>query len=57
MRIFLKEVNYLYGNHILETFYDPFHLSIQTQIETLLSKFGVCYHFDLHSMPQELLKI
>ena len=54
--IFKSKLTTYYGNHILETFYDPFHLSIQTQIEALLSKFGVCYHFDLHSMPQRAVK-
>ena len=54
--IFKSKLTTYYGNHILETFYDPFHLSIQTQIETLMSKFGVCYHFDLHSMPQRAVK-
>jgi len=54
--IFKSKLTTYYGNHILETFYDPFHLSIQTQIEVLLSKFGICYHFDLHSMPQRAVK-
>lgn len=54
--IFKSKLTTYYGNHILETFYDPFHLSIQTQVEALLSKFGVCYHFDLHSMPQRAVK-
>ena len=54
--IFKSKLTTYYGNHILETFYDPFHLSIKTQIEALLSKFGVCYHFDLHSMPQRAVK-
>ena len=54
--IFKSKLPTYYGNHILETFYDPFHLSIQNQLEALLSKFGVCYHFDLHSMPQRAVK-
>ena len=54
--IFKSKLPTYYGKHILETFYDPFHLSIKTQIEALLSKFGVCYHFDLHSMPQSSVK-
>ncbi len=54
--IFKSKLPTCYGNHILKTFYDPFHLSIQTQIEALLSRFGVCYHFDLHSMPQRAVK-
>jgi len=54
--IFHEKLPTTYANYILETFYDPFHSSIQNQIEILLSKFGVCYHFDLHSMPFKAVK-
>ena len=54
--IFRDKLPISYGNYILETFYDPFHLNIYNQIETLFSKFGVCYHFDLHSMPNKAVK-
>ena len=54
--IFKEKLPTSYGNYILENFYDPFHLNVNSQIETLFSKFGVCYHFDLHSMPHKALK-
>ena len=54
--IFKDKLPISYGKYILESFYDPFHLNVNSQIETLFSKFGVCYHFDLHSMPQKAVK-
>ena len=54
--IFKDKLPVSYANFILENFYDPFHKILSNQINKLLSIFGVCYHFDLHTMPSNALK-
>ena len=54
--IFKNKLPVSYANFILENFYDPFHKILSNQINKLLSIFGVCYHFDLHTMPSNALK-
>ena len=54
--IFENKLPVSYANIILENYYDPFHKILSNQINKLLNSFGVCYHFDLHTMPSNALK-
>ncbi len=54
--IFKNKLPVSYANFILENYYDPFHKILSNQINQLLDRFGVCYHFDLHTMPSNALK-
>ena len=54
--IFENKLPVSYANFILENYYDPFHKSLSNQINKLLNRFGICYHFDLHTMPSNALK-
>jgi N-formylglutamate amidohydrolase len=40
----------------LDFYYDPFHETLSNQISNLLNRFGVCYHFDLHTMPSNAVR-
>ena len=54
--IFKNKLPVSYANSILENYYDPFHKILSSQINKLLKRFGICYHFDLHTMPSNALK-
>ena len=54
--IFKNKLPVSYANSILENYYDPFHKILSNQINKLLNRFGICYHFDLHTMPSNALK-
>ena len=54
--IFNNKLPTSYAQSILESFYDPFHKVLLNQIEDLLNRFGICYHFDLHTMPSNALR-
>ena len=54
--IFKNKLPVSYANFILENYYDPFHKILSNQINKLSKRFGICYHFDLHTMPSNALK-
>ena len=54
--IFKNKLPTSYAQSILESFYDPFHKVLSNQIDDLLNRFGICYHFDLHTMPSNALR-
>ena len=54
--IFKNKLPVSYANSILDFYYDPFHETLSNQISNLLNRFGVCYHFDLHTMPSNAVK-
>ena len=54
--IFKNKLPVSYANFILENYYDPFHKILSKQINKLLNIFGVCYHFDLHTMPSNAVR-
>ena len=54
--IFNNKLPTSYAQSILESFYDPFHKVLSNQIDDLLNRFGICYHFDLHTMPSNALR-
>ena len=54
--IFKNKLPVSYANFILENYYDPFHKILSNRINELLNRFGICYHFDLHTMPSNALK-
>ena len=54
--IFKTKLSVSYYRKMLEEYYDPFHQSLSKQLEFLLTKFGFCFHFDLHTMPSKALK-
>ncbi len=54
--IFKNKLPVSYANSILENYYDPFHEIVSKQINKLLNRFGICYHFDLHTMPSNALR-
>ena len=54
--IFKTKLPFSYSKKMLEEYYDPFHQSLSKQLEFLLTKFGFCFHFDLHTMPSKALK-
>lgn len=41
--------------HILETFYRPYHQALQKEVEELLKQFGRCLILDCHSFPSKPL--
>ena len=54
--IFNNKLPASYAQSILENYYDPFHKVLLNQIDDLLNRFGICYHFDLHTMPSNALR-
>ena len=54
--IFNNKLPISYANSILENYYDPFHEILSNRINKLLKRFGICYHFDLHTMPSNALR-
>ena len=54
--IFNNKLPASYAQSILESYYDPFHKVLLNQIDDLLNRFGICYHFDLHTMPSNALR-
>ena len=54
--IFNDKLPASYAQLILESYYDPFHKVLLNQIDDLLNRFGICYHFDLHTMPSNALR-
>ena len=54
--IFNNKLPASYAQSILESYYDPFHKTLLNQIDDLLNRFGICYHFDLHTMPSNALR-
>ena len=54
--IFNNKLPTSYARSILESYYVPFHKVLLNQIDDLLNRFGICYHFDLHTMPSNALR-
>jgi N-formylglutamate deformylase len=54
--IYKNKLPVSYANSILDFYYDPFHETLSNQISDLLNRFGVCYHFDLHTMPSNAVR-